>query len=248
VIKITSPAVNTQWSRWFSPINLIKKTNQMKKDIDIQKHVMEELKWVPLLNANEIGVSVKNGIVTLSGTVDSYPKKIKAERAVRKVAGVRGIAEDIQVKLNGNSERSDSEIAQAVLKELEWHCNVDIMRVTMLVEDGCVTLEGTVDWDFQRRSAVKAISNIKGVRNVINNIKINAVPVLSEIKESIESAFARNATIDAKKIRVDVDGNKIRLSGTVRNINEKEDAEAIVWAAPGVTIVENKLECEESLF
>jgi osmotically-inducible protein OsmY len=220
----------------------------MRKDIDIQKNVMDELKWVPLLHANEIGVAVKNGIVTLSGTVDSYPKKIKAERATKKVAGVRGIAEDITVKLNGDNKRTDPELAQAVLSELEWHSNVDINRISILVEDSCVTLEGDVDWHFQRKSAAKAVSKIKGVTAVINNIKISATPSLTQIKERIESAFNRSASVDASKIHIEVEGGKVRLTGKVRNWDERDDAENTVWSAPGVTVVENLLECDDQLF
>ena len=220
----------------------------MKKDLDIQKNVMDELKWTPLLNANEIGVSVKNGIVTLSGITDSYPKKIKAERAVRNVPGVRGIAEDIKVRLNGKYKKTDPEIAQAVLNELEWHCNLEADKIKILVDDGCVSLEGMVDWHFQKKSTEKAIRNITGVREIINNIKVKAVAPLADIKSKIESSFQRNASLDAKKINIEVQGNKVILSGTVRSWTEKLDAEDSVWSASGVTSVENKLECEDEIY
>lgn len=219
----------------------------MKNDEIIQKNVMEELRWVPALNASEIGVGVKNGIVTLSGSVDSYPKKIKAERAVSKIAGVRGIAEDITVKLDAGDKRSDSDIAQTVLKELEWHSATNIDRIKIFVEDGCVTLEGTVDWDYQRKSASKVLIPVKGVRKIINNIKIKPSPVPAEIKEKIQASFLRKANIDANNIKIEVQGNKIILTGKVRNLEEKKDAENSVWSAPGVAHVDNFLECDDEL-
>jgi osmotically-inducible protein OsmY len=222
----------------------------MKKDITIQKNVMEELKWIPLLDANEIGVAVKNGIVTISGIVDSYPKKVKAERAVMKVAGVHGIANEIVVRLSDKDKKTDSEIAQVIWHELEWHSNLDIDRIKILVDAGSVTLEGNVGWDFQRKSATKAIRNIKGIREIINNIKISTRPVPAELKDKIESAFERRANLDAGKIKVEVQGSKVVLKGTVRSWTEKMDAEESVWSSPGVSTIENQLECweEEEIF
>jgi len=219
----------------------------MKKDFEIQSNVMEALKWTPLLNANEIGVAVKNGIVTLSGVVDSYPKKIKAERITCNVKGVRGIAEDIAVKLNSNNKKTDTEIAQAALLELEWHSNLDFDKIKVFVEDGNVRLEGNVDWDFQRKSAAKAIWNIKGVSGIVNNITVTSVAPASNLKEKIKSAFERHARLDARKIIVEVDGHKVILSGTVRSWDEKAEAEKAVWSAPGVDSIMNQIEFAEEL-
>jgi osmotically-inducible protein OsmY len=219
----------------------------MKKDIEIQKNVMDELSWTPLLNAGEIGVAVKNGIVTLSGFVDSYPKKIKAERAVRKVSGVRGIAENIEVRLTENDKKDDSEIAQAVLYELNWHCNLDPQKIKVFVEDGTVTLEGIVNWDFQRESAAKTIWNIKGVTGIINNIRLTDAPQPENLQEKIQSALNRHARLDAKNIRVKVEGHKVILSGEVSSFSEKLDAEKAIWSSPGVTSIENQIECGEEL-
>lgn len=219
----------------------------MKKDIEIQNNVMEALKWTPLLNANEIGVAVKNGIVTLSGMVDSYPKKIKAERITREVKDVRGIAEDITVKLNGTNKKTDPEIAQAVLHELEWHSNLNADKIKVLVEDGIVTLEGNVDWDFQRKSAGRAIWSIKGVQGIINNIIVTSVAPATDLKKKIEAAFQRHAHLDAKKINVEVQGHKVILSGHVCSWDEKVQAEKAVWSAPGVDAIVNHLECSEEL-
>lgn len=220
----------------------------MKKDFEIQKNVMEELSWTPLLNANEIGVAVKNGIVTLSGIVDSYPKKIKAERVTRNVAGVRGIAEDIIVKVKASDKKTDSEIAQAVLHELEWHSNLDPQKIKVFVEDGIVTLEGTVNWDFQRKSASKAIWNIKGVSGIINNIRVVDVAPPADLEHKIKSAFHRHAHLDSNNINVAVRGHKVTLTGKVCSVAEKLDAEKAVWSSPGVTEIENLLLCDEELF
>lgn len=219
----------------------------MKKDFDIQNNVMEALKWAPLLNANEIGVAAKNGIVTLSGVVDSYPKKIKAEKIARSLKGVRGIAEDIIVRLNDNNKKTDTELAQAVLHELEWHSNLDADKIKVLVEDGSVTLEGNVDWDFQRKSAAKAIWNIIGVQGIINNIIVSPVAPAADLKKKIEAAFLRDAHLDAGKINVEVQGHKVILSGHVCSWYEKVQAEKAVWSAPGVDTIENYLDCTEEL-
>lgn len=220
----------------------------MKKDPEIQKNVMAELSWTPLLNANEIGVAVKNGIVTLSGIVDSYPKKIKAERIVRNVAGVRGIAEDILVKVKDSDKKTDSELAQAVLHELEWHSNLDPQKIKVLVEDGNVILEGMVNWDFQRKSAVKAIGNIKGVSGITNNIRVTDAPTPTDLQHKIKSAFGRHARLDSDTIHVSVHGHKVTLTGKVSSFAEKLDAEKAVWSSPGVNEIENLLSCDEELF
>lgn len=220
----------------------------MKKDIEIQKDVIDELSWTPLLNGNEIGVAVKNGIVTLSGIVDSYPKKIKAERVVRNIEGVRGIAEDITVKIRETDKKTDSEIAQAVLHELDWHCNLDPQKIKVLVEDGIVTLDGIVDWDFQRKTAAKAIWNIKGVCGITNNIRVSDAPPPSDLQNKIKSTLNRHANIDSNNIHVAVLGHKVTLTGKVSSFNEKLSAEKAVWSSPGVTEIENLLECEDELF
>lgn len=219
----------------------------MKKDLEIQNNVMEALKWTPLLNANEIGVAVKNGIVTLSGVVDSYPKKIKAERITRDVKGVRGIAEEITVSLDHKNKKTDTEIAQAVLHELEWHSNLNPDKIKVFVEDGNVTLEGQVDWDFQRKTAVKAIWNTKGVCGINNKITVTPVAPASNLKEKIKSAFERHARLDASKIEVDTKGHTVILSGHVGSWDEKVQAEKAVWSAPGVDKILNYIECAEEL-
>lgn len=216
----------------------------MKKDIDIQKNVMEELKSVPLLNANEIGVAVKNGIVTLSGIVDSYPKKVSVEKAVKKISGVKGIAEDIEVNLSDNHKKTDAEIAQIVMNSIAWHSAAQVDKINILVEDGIVTVEGTTDWDFQRKHVTKVIANTIGVKGVINNIRIVNGPLPKDLKNKIYAAFVRNASIDADQIDIHTEGHKVVLSGKVKCWAEYEEAERSVWSTPGVDKIENKLELE----
>jgi osmotically-inducible protein OsmY len=216
----------------------------MKTDDQIQKDVMEELKWEPFLTASTIGVSVKDGIVTLSGKVDSFAKKIAAEKATKKVAGVKAVAEDIQVGVSPTLSKTDTEIAEAVLNALRWHAAVQDEKIKIKVEDGSVKLEGEVEWEYQRSNAKAAIENLAGVKYVINLVTIKPKVTASDIEKKIGAAFQRSASIDAEKITAAVSGGKVTLSGTVRSFIEKEDAENAAWKAPGVTYVDNKLEVE----
>jgi osmotically-inducible protein OsmY len=220
----------------------------MKSDLQIQKDVMEELKWDPLLQASEIGVSVKNGIVTLSGQVDSYSKKLAAERNARRISGVKAIAEDIQIGVSPVFRKTDAEIAAAVVDALKWHSCVQEEKVKIKVEDGHVRLDGEVDWDYQRTSAKSAIENLAGVKSVLNLIRIKPGASLQDVKVKISAALHRAATVDASRIRVDVTGSKVILHGNVRSFAEKQDAETAAWNAPGVTSVESHLNIEEPAF
>ena len=222
----------------------------MKTDLQIKNDVMEELKWEPVLNASQIGVSVKDGVVTLSGTVDSYSKKITAERSAKKIDGVKAIAEDIEVVLPGTSKRNDTDIADAVVNALKWHSAVREHKINVKVESGIVTLEGEVDWEFQKNSAKMMVENLLGVTGIINNIKIKQQSSVSEIKKKIISAFHRSATIDASGIEIEIIGSKAILKGNVRSWAEKEDAENAVWSASGIDRVDNRLEIktEELIF
>lgn len=217
----------------------------MKHDIEIQKNVMEELKCTPLINVNEIGVIVQNGIVTLTGTADSYPRKVAIEKAVKKVIGVRGIAEDIQVNLTDDHKRTDSELAQIIMNLLEAQNVVPDDHISILVEDSWVTVEGELDWDFQRKLAGNLIENVIGIKGITNNIKLSHKPVSDDIRDTIMAAFLRNATIDASKIDISIEGNKVVLSGKVNTWLEYEEAERSAWSTQGVNIIVNQLEFED---
>jgi len=214
----------------------------MKTDLEIQKNVMEELKWQPSVKATEIGVAVTNGIVTLSGLVDNYAEKRAAEKAALGVAGVKGVAEDIEVNLGFNHKRTDREVAQAVVNALKWDVVVPEEKIKVKVDDGWVTTEGTVDWEYQQRAVRNAISNITGVKGVSNLVKITPHVNPVEVKKGIAAALERSATVDAGKIRIEHSGNNVTLFGTVRSYAEKQDAERAAWNAPGVASVKNELE------
>ncbi len=214
----------------------------MKSDIQIQEDVMEEIKWEPFLTASSIGVAVKNGIVTLSGQVDSYAKKLSAEKAAKRVKGVKAVAEDIQVGISPVYKKTDTEIAEAILNALKWHTAVQEEKIKIKVEDGNVKLEGEVEWDFQRTNARAAIINLTGVRSVINLITVKPKITALDIQQKINAAFHRNASLDAERISAEVVGGNVTLSGTVRSFAEKEDAENAAWAAPGVKSVHSNLE------
>jgi osmotically-inducible protein OsmY len=217
----------------------------MKSDIEIQKDVIEQLKWEPFLNAAQIGVAVKNGIVTLSGQVDAYSKKILAEKTTKKVAGVKAIAEDIQVGISPVYKKTDTEIAEAVVNALKWHTMIPDEKIKVSVEDGNVKLEGDVEWEYQRNQAKTAIENLTGVRFVTNLVAVKPKITPYELQQKINSSFQRSANIDSARITAEVLGSKVTLRGKVRSFSEKEDAENAVWSAPGVVSVENKLLIEE---
>jgi osmotically-inducible protein OsmY len=220
----------------------------MKTDMEIQKDVMDELKWEPFLKATEIGVAVKNGIVTLSGTVDTYSKKGAAEKAAYRVSGVKAVAEDIDVKLSASGKKNDTELAETVLNALKWHSAVQEDKIKVKVEDGWVTLDGQVEWEFQRNSAATMVEDLLGVVGISNNIKVMPNLSVGEIKRKISDAFHRSATVDSEKIHIEVDGSKVVLSGKVHSYAEKRDAERAAWLAPGVNWVENKLEIDTRVF
>lgn len=213
----------------------------MKTDLQLHKDVIEELRWDPQINDAEIGVSVKGGVVTLSGTVESFGQKSAAERAVERVAGVRAVAEELHVRPTAKHRRDDTEIAHAVVNALSWNIEVPATKITVKVEGGWITLTGVVDWNYQRLAAEFAVRYLPGVRGLLNLIEVKPPVSPAEVKSKIEAALKRNAELDAKQITVDTADGKVTLRGNVRSWTERVDAEHAAWAAPGVKEVDDRL-------
>lgn len=213
-----------------------------RTDQQIQQDVLEELKWDARVQPNEIGVAVKDGIVTLSGWVDSYTKRWAAEEVAHKVRGVKAVANDIEVRIPGSSERPDPEIAAAAMRALEWDSLVPPDKVKVTVSKGWVTLEGEVDWQYQKEDAERVVRRLTGVKGVTNLLIVHPrVTPPAELKHKIEDGLVRSAETDAQRITVDVQGGKVILRGTVRSWAEREEAERIAWSSPGVTSVDNRI-------
>ncbi len=217
----------------------------VRSDEEIQRDVLEELKWDSHVQPNEIGVAVKDGIVTLTGWVDSYLKKISAEEAAWRVPGVKAVVNDIEVRLPSSAERTDEDLAKAVVNALRWDAAVPADRIEVTVSKGWVTLKGEVDYGFQKREAERVVQRIAGVKGVTNLILVK--PQLlspADLKQQIEKALLRDAETDARRITVEVQGSKVILYGTVRSYAEKKEAEDVAWSTPGVTDVENHIVVE----
>lgn len=210
-------------------------------DLDIQSDVLDELKWTAHVKANEIGVAVTEGVVTLTGTVESYLAQHAAQEAALRVRGVHAVANDIDVRLHTSAERTDSDLALAACNALKWDAAIPTDQLEVAVSHGYVTLKGQVEWYFQREEAARVMQRLAGVKAVSNLITVAVHPAPSDIKQRIERALVRNADIDAHTITVLIEGNVATLKGTVHSYAEKVAAEHTAWLAPGIVMVDNQI-------
>jgi osmotically-inducible protein OsmY len=213
----------------------------MKTDSDIKKDVMAELEWDPEINASNVGIAVKDGVVTVSGHLDTYSEKFSIERALRRVEGVSAIAMEVDVVLSPDHRRSDSEIAAAAAQALKWQARLPEGRLRVSVEHGWVHLSGEVDWEFQRRASEKAVRPLTGVVGVSNEITLASKALPADLSQRITQALQRQALREAKRVEVAVDGAKVTLRGQVHSWQERDAVQGAVWAAPGVRTVVNEL-------
>jgi osmotically-inducible protein OsmY len=215
-------------------------TTQARTDNSIREDVLRELNWDPTItSASDIAVAAKNGVVTLSGFVPTFWDKDAAEKAAKRVYGVKGVANDISVKPLW--QRIDPEIARDAVHELESHVSIPADRIKVTVKDGWVTLEGTVDWEYQKSLAESAMKKLKGVSGVTNKIQVTPKASAAEVKSKIEEALRRSAELDARRITVEIEGSTVKLYGSVSSWAERDEAERAAWSAPGTTMVENHI-------
>jgi osmotically-inducible protein OsmY len=213
----------------------------MKTDSEIKKDVLSELQWDPLISETKVGVTVNEGVVTLTGHLDTYAEKVAAKRAAGRVSGVKAIALEIDVIPAGIHQRSDTEIALAVEHALSWNTSVPQDRVKVTVEKGWVTLTGDLDWNFQRRAVERMVRPLKGVVGISDNIQLRTLPVPLKLQERIQEALTRQAMREARRIEVSVEGSEVTLRGHVHSWAERNAVEGASWSAPGVTCVNNLL-------
>jgi osmotically-inducible protein OsmY len=213
----------------------------MRLDSDIRRDVEDELRWDPDIDATDVGVAVHNGVVALTGFVRSYAQRTQAERDAKRVAGVVGVANDIEVRLPVLDQRPDPEIARDAVAALKAELPYSSETIRVVVKDGRITLEGSVEWQYARERAENAVKRIRGVKVVTNSIELKPKVAPSEIRRKIEDAFRRSAEVDASRITVEANGSEVILRGTVKSWAERQEAERAAWAAPGVTRVDNRV-------
>lgn len=213
----------------------------MLHDLELQKRVLEALDWEPDLDTTRIGVAANGGVVTLTGQVLNYTDRFSAERIVKQVAGVKGLANDLEVLLPGDFHRTDTDLASIAVKALEWDVRVPHQDIKPQVANGWITLEGQVEWQYQREAAEHAVRHLLGVRGVTNQITLKPRVTPADLKHRIEAALKRSAGLEARRIRVETRGGTVTLDGFVHNWAERDQAERAVWSAPGVMAVDDRL-------
>jgi osmotically-inducible protein OsmY len=214
----------------------------VKTDADLKRDVAAELAWDPAVKSTAIGVAAKDGVVTLTGHIDTFAEKHAASRAVRRVAGVKAIALELDVKIAPGHQRNDTEIAESAELALKWSTVVPLDSIRVTVDHGWITLQGDVEWDYQRRSVEQAIRPLMGVVGISNEVVVRGKPKLADLKRKIEDALTRQAIREAQHVEVAVDGSTVKLTGKVHSWQERDAVQVVAWSAPGVNLVVNELQ------